>query len=239
MSGWIKLHRELKDWEWYQKPNHAFLFMHLLMKANHKAGKWQGVQIEAGQLITGRKVLASETGIGEQSVRTILNNLKSTNEITIKTTSKFSIISIVNWTNYQSDNQQTNQDLTNGQPTTNQRPTTNKNEKKNKKEKKESFAPIFTEVIDHLNKTTGKEFKVSTKKHQEFITARINSDKATLEEFKAVINTKSKQWLNDSKMNTYLRPSTLFGPRFSEYLQEQSGEDLKQKSEDKLEAIFN
>ena len=136
---WIKIYRSLLEWEWYNNSKMVHLFIHLLLKANHRPGKWQGMEIKRGQLVTGRKKISTETGISEQSVRTCLKRLESTNEITIKSTNKFSIITICNYEHYQQrnigNNQPTNQQLTNNQPTTNQQLTTNKNIKNIKNEK--------------------------------------------------------------------------------------------------------
>jgi hypothetical protein len=132
-GGWLRLHRQILDWEWYNEPNTFRLFIHLLLKANHKQNKWQGKTIEAGQLVTGRKQLALELKLSEQKIRTSLERLKSTNEITIKSTSKYSIITICKWETYQplkDTEQPTEQPAT--QPTNNQQITTNKNDKNNK-----------------------------------------------------------------------------------------------------------
>ena len=128
MQGWIQLHRKLIDWEWYTDGNVLRLFIHLLLKANHKDVKWRGINVCKGQLITGRKVLSAETGMSEQQIRTALNKLESTNEITIKTTNLNSLISINNWLDYQIINQRNNQQITNDQPTNNQQITTNNND---------------------------------------------------------------------------------------------------------------
>lgn len=121
---WIKLHSKILFWEWYKVPNTRDLFIHLLLKANWKEGKFQGYDIPRGSLVAGRKQLAEETGMTEQEIRTALNHLKSTNEITIKTTKKFSIITITNYELYQMNNQVDNQQVTNNQPTANQQLTT-------------------------------------------------------------------------------------------------------------------
>ena len=98
------------------------LFLYLLLKANHENNIWQGVEIKRGQLITGRKILSKDTGISEQSIRTCMNRLKLTNELTIKTTNKYTIITICNYDSYQTvnnnNNQQINQQSTNNQPQT-------------------------------------------------------------------------------------------------------------------------
>ena len=121
MSGYVKIHRSLIDWEWYKDVNTKSLFIHLLLKANHAPGKFMGIDIKRGQLVTGRKALSAETGLSEQCIRTSLNRLKSTNELTIKTSNKNSLITIVNYDFYQNSNdanQQTNQQLTSNQPAT-------------------------------------------------------------------------------------------------------------------------
>ena len=140
MSGWIKLHRKTLEWEWWDDHNTSRLFFTLLMMANHGETKWRGIELKSGQLVTGRDQLSQKSGLSPQSVRTSLNKLKSTNEITIKSTNKFSIISITNWGLHQHDNQQSNQQLTNNQPATNQQLTTSKNVKNEKNGKKASKA---------------------------------------------------------------------------------------------------
>jgi uncharacterized phage protein (TIGR02220 family) len=40
----------------------------------------------------------------------------------------------------------------------------------------------------------------------------------TPDQMRTVIDKKCVDWLNDEKMRTYLRPSTLFGEKFGEYL---------------------
>ena len=138
-NGWIKLHRELTKWEWYQDGNTMRVFLHLLLTANHKEAKWQGKTIGRGQLITSREHLASDLGLSIQCVRTAISKLKKTENITIKSTNKFTMISVCNYDTYQSEevevNQQVNQQLTSKQPATNQQLTTNKNDKNDKNDK--------------------------------------------------------------------------------------------------------
>lgn len=153
MSGWIKLHRKFLNWEWYTKDNMAHFFLHLLLMANHKETKWRGVVVGRGQLLTGRKQLSESTGLSERSVRTCLNLLKSTNELTIKTTSKYSVITIINYDLYQDNDDESTSKTTSKQsgdrPSTDQVPTTSKNEKNNKNEKKEEVALSFSlRVLD-------------------------------------------------------------------------------------------
>ena len=76
----------------------------------------------------------------------------------------------------------------------------------------------YSEIIKYLNHTTGKNYKV-TQKWKDLIKARWNEGQR-LDDFKKVIDVKSSQWLNSKDMNKYLRPQTLFGNKFDEYLNE-------------------
>lgn len=137
MSGYIKLYRSLLDWEWYKNIPVRVLFEHCLLRANHKENKWQGKVIKKGSFITSLDNLAFETGLTKMQVRTALNKLKSTHEITHEGHSQYSIISIKNWSKYQQDNTQINTQITHKQHTDNTQITLNNNEKNVKNEKKE------------------------------------------------------------------------------------------------------
>ena len=139
MEAYIKLQRKLLDWEWYSDMVTKTVFIHLLLKANWKDGRWKGYEVKRGSLITGRRVLAEELNLSEQQIRTALNHLKSTNEITIKPTTRFSVITIVNYDRYQQVNQQDDQVATNNQPSSNQQSTTIEEFKNNKNNKNKEF----------------------------------------------------------------------------------------------------
>ena len=121
-GGWIKIHRKMVGWEWYSNPTTFCVWMHLLIEANHEPTKWHGLTIAAGQLVTTVKQLTKSTGLSVQQVRTALSNIQSTNEITIKATNKFSIITICKYVQYQmkkTQEQQTKQqtnEQTNNKP---------------------------------------------------------------------------------------------------------------------------
>ncbi len=118
-QGWVALHRKFLEWEWYDDKNTKILFLHLLLKANHKDNRWQGVLVKRGQLISGRFKLSKEVGLSEQQTRTAINKLISTNEITKLSTTEYTIYTLTNYNRYQDINQQDNQRATNEQPTSN------------------------------------------------------------------------------------------------------------------------
>jgi hypothetical protein len=140
-QGWIKLHRQILEWEWYSDNNCFRLFLHLLLKANHKEKRFKGIELKVGSIVTSRDLLARETGLTSQQIRTALTKLISTNEITNVTSSQGTIIQIVNYEKYQVP---TNE-ITNEQPTSNQQSTTNNNVKKEKK----FIIPTFNDVLEY------------------------------------------------------------------------------------------
>jgi len=143
MSGWIKIHRKFLDWEWFNKSEAVHLFLYMLLKANHKDNKWQGNDVKRGQFISSLGNISSATGITIQQIRTILKKLEKTNEIKVKSTSQFTIVTICKYECYQDENEDTNKRITNNQQTTNKQSTTNKNEKNNKENIYREFQHLF------------------------------------------------------------------------------------------------
>ena len=84
-----------------------------------------------------------------------------------------------------------------------------------KKEKSESIP--YKEIIDYLNQKTGAHYKPNSKANQKLIKARWHEG-YRLDDFKKVVNNKAFEWQNDSKMWKYMRPATLFGTKFDDYL---------------------
>lgn len=197
-DGWIKIFRLFLEWEWYGDTNMVRLFLHLLLKANYEDKRWLGIVIKRGQLVTSSLTLAAETHLSRQRVRTCLSRLEHTGEISIKTTNKFSIITICKYGNYQAVNLDyqptTNQQLTNKQPTNNQQSTNNQPQHKNIRNKEiknnnidtnvstsvETDPPIdFVGLLDFWNKTMESanavipKIKSLSERRKGFIKARV------------------------------------------------------------------
>ena len=132
MEGWISLHRKMVTWEWYNDPNTLRLFLHCLLKANHTDKKWRGIDIERGSFVTSYGKLSKELELSVQNIRTSIANLKLTGELTSKSTSKNTVIKVVNYGLHQTANKQTNKQVTSNQQATNIQLTTDKNDKNNK-----------------------------------------------------------------------------------------------------------
>ena len=146
--GYVRNWRGIDQWQWYTAPHHAHVFQHMIRRANHRDGFWRGIDITRGQFITSQGVLGAECGVGRQTIRTILTNLKGTGEVCVVPTRCGSLITICNYETYQYPVEQANheviRELTSVQPASNQRPTSNKNEENEKKPKKKKKERRFT-----------------------------------------------------------------------------------------------
>lgn len=186
-NGWIKLHRNLVEWEWYQDSKMVHLFLHMILKANHKFGNWKGIKIEPGQFISGRKVLSFETGISERSIRTCINKLKSTSEVTTKTTNKYTIFTLNNWNKYQLD-EVGDQQNANKRPASDQQVTTNKNDKK----KKKFISPTLEEVKAYCierNNNIDPQYFIDSNAAKGWL---VGKNKTPMKDWKAAIRTWEK-----------------------------------------------
>lgn len=163
MVGFILLHRDIIEWEWYQSPEVFRLFIHLTLKANYNDKKWQGVQVKRGQLITSIAHLSSELMLSQQRIRTALKKLDSSGYIKRQSTNRFTLITIVNYNKRQSidsiNNKQTPPLITNKQYSNNKQLTTTKEKNKRKninnlkiKEYKEKFKKQVFEHSQYSNK---------------------------------------------------------------------------------------
>jgi hypothetical protein len=203
MEGWIKIHRRLTEWEWYTDINTFKLFMHLVLKANHKNNTHRGQLVKRGQLITGRYKLSSETGLSERQVRTALDKLLATNEVTSETTNKNSLITIINYDLYQNSETDRPAERPAKSPT-NDQPLDHKQEVKNEKKKEIEvwFIDWFNFSMDNL-KGSGK-YKLNLKVKRQ-LHDRIK-DGYTGDNFKHAFEAISKDQYHKDKGYKYLTP---------------------------------
>lgn len=117
MKGYIKIHRKFRDWEWYSEPVVKDVFLHLLITASWEDSRYKGHEIKAGQTIITVSGLASELGVSTRQVRTAIEKLESTGEITRKTTNRFTVVTVENWSLYQADYDDDGKQMTNKRQT--------------------------------------------------------------------------------------------------------------------------
>lgn len=207
-SGWIKLHRRTLEWEWYDDINTSRLFIHCLLKANHKDKKWRGLDINRGSFWTSLDALSDETGLSKKSVRTSLDRLKSTCELADKGHStgrlRGRMITVCNYDSYQAEGTQTAPETADkGQASGTQRAAT-KNVKNEKNEIKEILIPIG---INAPAWSEWVEYRKSKKK--------VVSQKAATKQFGLLLkysDFEQQQIINSSISNDY---QGLFEPKVS------------------------
>jgi len=189
MSGWIKLHRKIRDKGYYKNSKFVHLWVHILLKANHEGKEFmrnnQIIVIKEGQLITGRKQLSEETGISESSIERILEMFENEHQIEQQKTTKFRLITILNWKEYQTNGQQNGQQADNGRTTSGHKqelkeqrelkelgdkptPTTIEERKRQFTDKVYEFNIYPKEMLDaflnHWLETNGKKLRFETEK---------------------------------------------------------------------------
>ena len=162
-NGWIKIHRSLLDWEWWDDLNTFRVWMTILLSVNHEPKKWRGIVINEGEMLTSYTALSQKCNMSVRSVRTAINHLKSTGELTCESTKNYTVIKVLKWGYFQglSDSGDTPTDIpsdkrpTNDRQTTDKRPTSNKNDKndknvKNDKKKEVFIRPSLDDVREYI-----------------------------------------------------------------------------------------
>jgi len=130
-AGWIKIHRQILSNPHWKDVGWLHVWMYLLLNATHKemdvvfAGK--RITLKPGQLVTSRRSIAVNSDLNESRVQRILCTMKTERQIEQVTTSVSRLITILNWCEYQQNEQPIEQQLNNERTTNEQRMNTNKN----------------------------------------------------------------------------------------------------------------
>ena len=149
--GYIKLWRRVNDSKPYRNRKVWALWTYLLLNATHRkievcVGN-QKVELLPGQIISGRNRLAKELGLKPSTVWFCLETLKSWQQISIKPSTRYSVITIINWDRYQGND---TEDWQQPRHQPRQRPSSklalNKNNKNNKKLKEPASGSFFNQI---------------------------------------------------------------------------------------------
>lgn len=100
-SGYIKLYRSLLNWEWYDDINTKTVFLHLLLTVNIAKRQWHGITVPCGSRVCSYAVLASETRLSVDKVRTAIKHLEATGEITRCKYPKCTVFTVNNYDKFQ------------------------------------------------------------------------------------------------------------------------------------------
>lgn len=222
-QGWISLYRKIQNSFVWTNSDQLKLWLLILMKANHSENKFlfngEELSVSKGQMVTGVNVLASDFNEGVKPVNRVagrtlwrwLKKFEKEQMLSIESTSKYSVITVLNWDEYQ---QNDNHLSSSGQSSVKHLSTNNNDNNENNKTKVDYGA-----LIKYLNEKTGRAFH-NTEANKKLIKARLN-DGFTKQDFKLVIDYKAMDWKDNQDMQKYLRPNTLFAPsHFDDYLNE-------------------
>jgi len=127
-QGYVKIHRQLLESSFHNKPNYFCLWITLLLMANHKETKflWNGKEeiLQPGQILTGRKSLSEQTGIPETTIEGLIGVMVKMGQVRQQKTTKHRVITVLKWDSFQ---------ILDNKPTTNRQQTdTYKNDKNDK-----------------------------------------------------------------------------------------------------------
>ena len=172
-NGWIKLHRKTLDNPIVMKDtDYLAVWMWLLLNATHSDHDtiYEGkrITLKAGQFITGRKIISKELKINESKIQRILKTFEIEQQIEQQTNPRCRLISILRWTDYQLDEQQSEQQVNNKRTLNN----------KTKNDKKDIYAQEFEKLWLLVPKKVSKKkayqkyiLAVKKKDHDEIYTA--------------------------------------------------------------------
>lgn len=156
-NGFVKLNRSIMNCEWFEDNNTLAVLVRLTLSAEWQDTTYKGVELKRGQLVTTIPKIAQSNQLTVQQTRTILDRLKSTGIITVKSTPKFSIITLNNVDCNSENNSQINRQSAENQQTeqqTNNIPTLLYKENKNIRSSEEGGAAvsdILKEAVSEYN----------------------------------------------------------------------------------------
>lgn len=105
-EGFIKIHRSLLDWEWIDDASMLSVFMHCLLLANWKPGRYHGQTIERGSFVTSYEHLAQRTGLARSTVYRCMHRLSETGEIELIVKQSYTLVKVHNYALYQQSEEQ-------------------------------------------------------------------------------------------------------------------------------------
>ena len=233
---WIKVTTDIFDDE-------KILLIESLPEADSIIVVWFKLLCLAGkQNNSGVFMMANSIPYTDKMLSTIFRRKESTVQLALRTFEQFGMIEIIddvitipNWGKHQNLDQLENKKeymrnymkeyrekqklLTGKTPCkTNSKSNVSQADKEEDKEKEiEEDKEIYNTVVSYLNEKAGKNYRSSSKKTRSCIHARLEEG-FKFEDFQIVIDNKCADWLDDPKMNEFLRPETLFGTKFESYL---------------------
>ena len=104
-KGFVKLYRDYGDRIWSSDPNTIAVLVHCLWMANYREQSFNGRIIPVGSFVTSLDSMERHTGVTKRGIRTALKRLKDDTIIDIETTQRYTIISVLDYSNLQDESE--------------------------------------------------------------------------------------------------------------------------------------
>lgn len=193
-NGYVKIYRSILEWEWFTDVNTCQLFLYCLLKANHKDNRYKGILIKRGQFLTSLNSLSEDTGLTISNIRTSLKKLILTQELTQASQSRYSIITVNNYDEYQENSMNFDKQIACKSQANDMLLTTNNNDKNDKNEKndniyfseKNKIDPFINPIKDYFCKEYLKIFNNKARLSNQ-MSLRLIELNSEIEDFKETI----------------------------------------------------
>lgn len=225
-DNWIKLHRKILDNPVVTKDaDHLAIWIWLLCEASYTEHErmfgGKKITMKPGQLITGREQIAKELKVNQNKVQRVLKRFETEQQIEQQTTRYGRLISILNWSEYQSSEQQTEQQVNNKRTTSEQQVNATEERNKGKKKKKEIKEKDSYGEFGNVKLTKEELQKLQEKfrdwkERIEALSAYMKSNGKTYKDHYATILNWSRREGNKPRTNQYIQEP----PRYKEFEKE-------------------
>lgn len=96
-NGWVNIDRNIMQRKWYSHAPSLALYIHCQLVANWEDREWKGITVKRGSFVTTVAKLMKTLTLARQPIRTAIANLEESGDITIKTTNKYTVITVVGY----------------------------------------------------------------------------------------------------------------------------------------------
>ena len=150
-NTWIKLHRNIIDWEWFHDKNALMLLIYLNCRVNIIDKKWQGTTIKRGSIALSWETLSERINLSQKQCRTAMKKLEDSGEVTRIRAAKYQVVTLTKWEKMQHNTENmSGKGQAEGMSEGRQRATT-KESKERKKDDNGVYFDITNLRINYLN----------------------------------------------------------------------------------------
>lgn len=204
-SGYIKLHRKILENPVVMKtPDHLAVWLYLLLNATHKGYdtmlEGQRITLKPGQLITGRKAISKALKINESKIQRLLKMFQSEQQIEQLTNPRCRLISILNWNEYQYDEQQIKRQVNNKQTLYNNV----KNDKNKYSADFEEFWTLYPKKVSKKKSYTSYKTALKTVNHQKILES-LNDHLVIWKATEVQFIPHASTWFNQERFNDVMQ----------------------------------